>query len=327
MVQGVDVEERLYDISEKAQFAMFLDILTPKPGNVHRYRDHPDTRFIHFTASITRLGHPMLQAAQWGYQLSIADHEPSRIGGLIKLAVQASMEPHGKNTLLGTILLLVPLAAAAGHEISRLKTSKATLHQSLTRILQNTDVEDAVELVRALQIASPGGAIPKSSKWTPEPQAFDFQSPHTIELIHREKYSLCDLQALAASYDSIAEEYTTNFSYTFDTLYPQVTKALNRHPRIEDAVLASYLWALSDRPDSFIQRKKGPQIAEDVMQRAQKVYARIMKMPEARWSDQITPFDDYLRSEGSQLNPGTTADLLSAALFLALLLENIKSIL
>ena len=327
MAQGVDVEEQLWTISQMAQFAMFLDILTPKPGNVHRYRDHPDTRFIHFAASITQLGHPMHKAATWGYQFSVADHESSRIGELIKFAVQAAMEPHGKNTLLGTILLLIPLAAAAGHDITRPKPSKTTLHQSLTRILSNTDVDDAVELVRALQIASPGGAIPKSEEWTDESQTFDFQSPKTIDLIRREKYTLCDLQGLAASYDSIAQEYTTNFAYTFDTLYPQVTKALNRHPRLEDAVLASYLWALSDRADSFIQRKNGTKAAQDVKQRAKKVHSKILKIPESRWMDQISSFDEYLRSEGSQLNPGTTADLLSAALFLALRLGNVKSIL
>lgn len=327
MAQGENVEEQLCGISEKAQFAMFLDILTPKPGNVHRYHDHPDTRFIHFAASITRLGHPLHQAASWGYQFSIANIISSKIGELIKFAVQASMEPHGKNTLLGTILLLVPLSAAAGHEITRPKPSKATLHQSLTRILSNTDVDDAIELVRALQIASPGGAIPKSEEWTDESQAFDFQSPKTIALIRREKYTLCDLQRLAASYDSIAQEYITNFTYTFEVLYPQVIAALNRHPRVEDAVLASYLWALSDRPDSFIQRKNGAKAAQKVMAQAKKVYSRIMKLPESRWMEQVTPFDEALRSEGSQLNPGTTADLLSAALFLALFLGNIKSIL
>ncbi len=327
MVPGVSVEEQLCDISEKAQFAMFLDILTPKPGNVHRYKDHPDTRFIHFVASINNLGYPLHQSAKWGYEFSTVENTPSRIGELIRLAVQASMEPHGKNTLLGTILLLVPLTAAAGHEIPRPQPTKPTLQESLKRILAYTSVEDAIELVHALQAASPGGAIPKTAEWKSRSQAFDFQSPHTIQLIRREKYSLCDLQALAASYDDIAHEYTTNFAYTFDTLYPQVTKALNQHPRTEDAVLASYLWALSDRPDSFIQRKNGATVAQDVMQRAKKVYARIMKLPETSWASQTGSFDEYLRSQGSQLNPGTTADLLSAALFIALFLGNIKSIL
>lgn len=326
MTFDASVERRLCKISEKAQFAMLLDILTPKPGNVHRYRDHPDTRFIHFAASITQLVHPLYKAAEWGYRQQESVNEPQRLGTLIKLAVQASMEPHDKNTLLGTILLLVPLAAAAGNAISPQRMSKAGLRQCLTHILHNTSVDDAVELVRALQIASPGGAIPKSPEWTPRSQALDFQSPHTIRLIRRENYTILDLQALASSYDSIAQEYTNDFAYTFEILYPQVIRALDRHACVEDAVLASYLWALSDRPDSFIQRKRGPQVAKEIMTRAQKIYVRIQKIPARHWSEHLTAFDDYLRSEGSDLNPGTTADLLSGALFIALLLENIKLI-
>jgi len=326
MSHEVNIEERLCEISEKAQFAMLLDILTPKPGNVHRYRDHPDTRIIHFAASITQLIHPLYKAAAWGYQLQSSVVEPKKLGALIKRAVQASMEPHEKNTLLGTILLLIPLAAAAGNAISTQKLSKTSLRQSLTQILHNTNVNDAVELVRALQIASPGGAIPKTPEWTPRSQAFDFQSPHTIGLIRREKYTILDLQALAASFDSIAQEYTTDFVYTFDTLYPQVLRALNRYPHVEDAVLATYLWILSTRPDSFIQRKGGPQAAEEVMVQAQKALSRIQKTPAKNWATHILPFDEYLHSKGSKLNPGTTADLLSGALFIALLLENIKLI-
>ncbi len=327
MSTDAQVEERLRKISEKGQFAMLVDILTPKPGNVHRFRDHPDTRFVHFAASIVQLGYPLYEAARWGYQQSRDDDKLSKLGELMKTAVQASMEPHGKNTLLGTILLLIPLAAAAGYEISRAHTSLMTLHQSLARILQNTSVEDAVELIRALQIANPGGSIPKTPEWTLNSQAFDFQSPRTIELVRREKYSLVDLQALAATYDSIAKEYTTDFAYIFDVLYPQLIQALNQHPRVEDAVLATYLWALSQRPDSFILRKAGSKMAKQVMNRAKKIYTRIIKVSETQWLDKIASFDDYLRAEGSKLNPGTTADLLTSALYLALLLGNIKFIL
>lgn len=320
------VDRRLCAISEKGQFAMMLDVLTPKPGNVHRYQDHPDTRFIHFAASITQLGHPLYSAAQWGYHQALSDQEPSRLGELLKTAVQASMAPHGKNTLLGTILLLIPLAAAAGFDASKARFTILPLHECLSRILQNASVEDAVELIRTLQIASPGGAIPNTPDWTQAHHAFDFQSPKTVDLIRREQYTLRDLQALAASYDTIAEEYTTNFTYTFKTLYPQVQKALNQHPHVEDAVLASYLWALGDRPDSFIKRKAGPQISEEIRARAQKLYTKIIKQPETRWLNQTKPFDEYLRSEDSKFNPGTTADLLTASIFLALLLGDIKTI-
>jgi len=326
MSRELSLEERLWDISEKAQFAMLLDILTPKPGNVHRYRDHPDTRMIHFAASITQLGYPLYQAAQWGSRKWSSKDESSRLGSLIKIGVRASLEPHEKNTLLGTILLLVPLTTAAGYVSSTSKITKNNLRQSLSRILLDATVEDAVNLVRALQIASPGGTKPKSLEWTSTSQAFDFQSPHTINLIRQKAYTLRDLQALASSYDSIAQEYTTDFSYTFDILYPQLLKSLNRYSRLEDAVLDVYLWALGDRPDSLIQRKGGSQVAKDVMERAQKLYTRIQKIRETRWTEYLEPFDDYLRSEGSKLNPGTTADLISGTLFIALLLENVKLI-
>ena len=327
MTSDAQVERRLCEISEQGQLAMFLDILTPKPGNVHRYQDHPDTRFVHFAASITRLGHPLYRAANWGFQLASANEDSIGLGELLKSSVQASMEPHGKNTLLGTILLIIPIAVAAGYDILRSRHTLSSLRSNLSRLLEITTVDDAVELIRTLQIASPGGAIPKTEEWTSTPQAFDFQSPHTIDLIRREEYTLRDLQTLASTYDLIAEEYTTNFSYTFETVYPQLQASLNRHPHIEDAVLITYLWMLAHRPDSFIQRKAGSKIAEEVRKRAKKLHTKVVKAPESRWLKQIEPFDEYLRSEGSKLNPGTTADLLSGALFLALLLQDVKIIL
>jgi triphosphoribosyl-dephospho-CoA synthase len=320
------LEQRLWDISEKGQFALLLDIITPKPGNVHRYRDHPDTRLIHFAASIAYLGYPLYLSAQWGYTQATDSSEESQLGQLLKIAVQKSMAPHEKNTLLGTILVFVPLAAAAGSSLTQSRLTISGLRQQLTRILKATTVEDAVKLVQALQIAAPGGSIPKTPNWTPKSKAFNFQSPHTINLIRREKYTLCDLQNLASTYDAIAQEYTTDFSYILETLYPQLTSTLNRYNRIEDAILATYLSALAQRPDSLIRRKVGTQKAEEVMHRAKKLNTKISQLPPKRWADDIQTLDNYLRSEGSTLNPGTTADLLSGAVYLALLLENIKLI-
>jgi triphosphoribosyl-dephospho-CoA synthase len=326
MPQEINVEERLCSISEKAQLAMLFDILTPKPGNVHRYKDHHDTRLVHFAASITRFAHPVYQAARWGFHRNQSPQSASKLGELIKLALQASMKPHRKNTLLGTILLILPLAVAAGYEVPRSKWSPSTLRQSLSRILRQSTIDDAVELIRTLQIANPGGAKPKTPHWTEDSQAFDFQSPRTIEAIRREKYTLMDLQALAAHYDAIAEEFTTDFRYTFESLYPRFIKALNQHPRVEDAVLISYLWALGERPDTFIQRKAGSDAAQLVTKKAHKLHNRLLDLPEDRWQKELTTFDDHLRSEGSRLNPGTTADLLSAAVFLALLCNKIQRI-
>jgi triphosphoribosyl-dephospho-CoA synthetase len=62
------------------------------------------------------------------------------------------------------------------------------------------------------------------------------------------------------------------------------------------------------------------------MMQAQKVLSRIQKTSAKHWATHISPFDEYLHSKGSSLNPGTTADLLSGTLFIALLLGNISLI-
>jgi triphosphoribosyl-dephospho-CoA synthetase len=53
----------------------------------------------------------------------------------------------------------------------------------------------------------------------------------------------------------------------------------------------------------------------------------MLRTPEAQWTELMKPFDEYLHSRGSALNPGTTADLLSAAIYVALLVGDITSIL
>ncbi len=307
------IVDKIWEIAEKGQFAVFLDIITPKPGNVNRYHDHPDTRLIHFGASITRLAPPLYYAAIAGYEQQV------HLGELIKTAVQRTMGPHNKNTLLGTILLLIPLAVAAGSCLRTKLNSQHQLHIMLKELLNNTTVEDAIEVIRALQIANPGGAIPQSPEWKAEQQALNFQSPRTLQLIQKEGYTLLTLQKLAAKYDDVAKEYATNFSYIFDELYPQFIQALNHYSIIENAVLATFMWALSQRPDTFILRKVGLETANMIKLQAQEYYQRLLRTPNRQWQTLLKPFDDHLRSQGSTLNPGTTADLLSGAIFVALL--------
>jgi triphosphoribosyl-dephospho-CoA synthase len=310
------------------QLAALLDIVTPKPGNVHRYRDHPDTRLVHFAASIARLGQPFYQAASRGAESSKST-EPLRLalGELMENAVRASMAPHGKNTLLGTILVLCPLAVAAGYLAMTPSVSTKLLREALSRILHASTVEDALALVETLQMARPGGSAPKTPAWTERQQAFDFQSPRVMEAIQRNKYTLLDYLALAASYDAVAEEYATDFAFIFEALYPQVIRFLDRCASIECAILAAYIWALSQRPDTFIQRKVGLEAAGEVTARARVLYEKMLHTPEAHWIELSKPFDEYLHSQGSALNPGTTADLLSAAIYVALLVGDITSIL
>jgi len=180
MPHNAAVEERLWEAAWKGQLAVLLDIATPKPGNVHRYRDHPDVRLIHFAASAARLAHPLYQAALRGSQAQQQDPQNPKVGlgELIEQAVRATMAPHSKNTLLGTILLFIPLAAAAGLQAHSPRLTPTLLRQALTSLLQATTTEDALTLIRALQVARPGGSTPKTQAWTPTHQALDYRSPN-----------------------------------------------------------------------------------------------------------------------------------------------------
>ncbi len=52
-----------------ATLAALLEVsASPKPGNVHRMRDRPDTRYEHFLAGSVALGGAMWRMAVRGYE-------------------------------------------------------------------------------------------------------------------------------------------------------------------------------------------------------------------------------------------------------------------
>jgi triphosphoribosyl-dephospho-CoA synthase len=267
-------------------------------------------------------------AAQRGAELH-DKQEASKVGlgKLIRLATQATISPHGKNTLLGTILLLIPLAASAGIDALSSRFVPDLLQKGITRLLKETTTEDAVELVQALKIAKPGGGTPKTTKWTSKHESLDYRSPQTVSQLRTEGYTLRSYLELSAPYDAVSHEYATDFAYTFDVLYLQFLHALNCYTTAENAALITFMWELGQRPDTFIQRKAGPVAAEEVRNRANSLHEKMTNTPEDQWLKLLAPFDKYLHSKDSQLNPGTTADLLSAAIYVALLAENLTTLL
>ena len=67
--------------ADQAQLAMMLEVCaSPKPGNVDRCHDYPDTRLEHFLAS-TLMVRPVLERAE---------QRAAGIGTLIREAVQAT---------------------------------------------------------------------------------------------------------------------------------------------------------------------------------------------------------------------------------------------
>ena len=125
---------------------------------------------------------------------------------------------------------------------------------------------------------------------------------------------------LAQERDSIAREYVTDFAITFQIGYPAVREAWHAASNQASAVVQSYLALLARVPDTLIARKRGIETAAEVSERA----AAALALGGALTSpgrEAVADLDRMLRDERHTLNPGTTADLTTAAIFLFLLRE------
>ncbi|HYY06644.1 MAG TPA: triphosphoribosyl-dephospho-CoA synthase, partial [Candidatus Limnocylindria bacterium] len=97
-----------------------------------------------------------------------------------------------------------------------------------------------------------------------------------------------------------------------------LTAALGDGLRPRDAIVELTLGLLAAVPDTLIARKRGPEAAGRVTAGARQVLAD-GGVRSARGRTALAGFDASLRQDGNALNPGTTADLVTAVLFVALL--------
>jgi triphosphoribosyl-dephospho-CoA synthase len=173
--------------------------------------------------------------------------------------------------------------------------------RDLEQVLSRLNVDDARRAYEAIRLANPGGLgdTPKQ----------DVREEPTVTLL--------EAMRLAADRDLIARQYANGFADVFDFGVPAFLDAFDRFGCVEAAVIDSQLRWLAEYPDSLIARKNGPAVAEDVRRRAGEVL-RLggIATPEGRRAG--VALDRHLRSDGNRLNPGTTADLITACLFVAL---------
>jgi len=296
------------EIGSALQLAILLEVSAyPKPGNVHRTRDFKRTRFEHFLASASVLGSQFRLAALRGATIAQDSRDAKlMIGERIKSAVEACSEwQHGGNTSLGSILLLVPIAYAAGMIRPRSRLTPAMIRQNLKRVVRRTTPTDVVNVYEAIRVATPGGI-----GTAPELDANDDDS---IAEIQRRGLSLLDIFRISTSYDSISSEWANDFSITFEIGLPALTRELRSTGDINKAIVDTYLKILCKIPDTLIARKQGEETARQVTLRAKRVMKLGgMKTPQGRRA--VLQMDRELRRQGNEWNPGTTADLTASAL-------------
>jgi len=298
-----------------ATLAALLEVSAyPKPGNVHRTRDLPDTRYEHFLAAGVAIGKSMGRLAVRGYEAEGGLRRWSEIGlgGLILEAVTDSLAwQGGGNVNLGVVLLFAPMAAAAGSILMRRKTVDVSdLRGKLELVTRSTTPEDAALVYEAIRAAM----TPRVLGEVNELDVYDPES--TSELVER-GLTLIDVFGLCSRRDHICREWTTGFSVTFEEGYPYLKAALGSVDG-NTAIVDTFLHILSGNPDTLIARKSGKALAEEVSGRAGRILEEGGSGSEVG-GEMIRSLDDELAEAGGALNPGTTADLTASSLFVALL--------
>lgn len=208
------------------------------------------------------------------------------LGQAVLNAVAATRARVGRNTNLGMILLLAPLSAAKG----------ALSPEGVEDILQRTTAEDCRFVYEAIRLARPGGLGRTNQA--------DVHDTPTISLV--------EAMRLAADRDLVARQYVTDFAAVFRISNQFSATEL---PALEREIITAYLEQLACQPDSLIARKCGVATAKDASKRARLALDR----------GQLRELDEWLRGDGNRRNPGTTADLIAAGLFVAIRAGRIPS--
>jgi triphosphoribosyl-dephospho-CoA synthase len=209
------------------------------------------------------------------------------VGETVLAGVRATRAVAGANTNLGIALLLAPLARAA------------VLGVGVDTVLAALTVDDARAAYVAIRVAGAGGLD--------DPVEHDVRDEPTV--------TLREAMAAAAGRDAIAAEYAGGYELTFELGLPALRAALDSGLAPREAIVELALRILAAVPDTLIARKRGPVEAERVSAGA----ARVLAAGGVRAPAALAGFDASLRADGNALNPGATADLVTAVLFVALL--------
>jgi len=306
--------EKAEYISRCLELAILLEVSAhPKPGNVHRTSDFQETRYEHFLASAVAIAPHFKYAARRGLLVSASKISPDKvgIGGIIKKAVESmSMWQHGGNTLLGSIILLSPVAVAAGMTLAEEKFSLTKLRENVRVIVESSTPIDAVDVYEAIEIAKPEG-LGKAPK-------LDVTDPTSKQKILDDHVTLFEVFKIASEYDSIASEWVNNYPITFELGYPYFTQQLKETNDVNTATVHMFLKILSEVPDTFIARKVGLAKAKKISAEAGQVLEKGgLTTPSGR--NLLQKFDKKLRDPAHELSPGTTADITEAVLAISIL--------
>lgn len=210
-----------------------------------------------------------------------AVHQP--LGRTILDAVRASRAVTRSNANLGIVLLIAPLAAADDP-------------RGVDGVLDRLTAADAADVWQAIALAAPGGMGTSDRDDVSGPAPADLRAA----------------MEQAAPHDTIARLWAHGYAELFNGLVQDLAAELAAGLPLFDAIVRCQLRQLAREPDTLIARRHGRATAADVSRAAADVLAA-----GAGWREAAARFDATLRAP-RRLNPGTTADLVAAAVYILL---------
>ncbi|RQG86150.1 triphosphoribosyl-dephospho-CoA synthase [Natrarchaeobius halalkaliphilus] len=278
--------------AQNAQLALLLEVAgTPKPGNVDRRRDLDDLRFEHFLAGAV--------GAQRGLEMAA---NGAAVGRSFEVAIEGMSDQRGDNTQFGALLLTVPLVRAAREELSP---------SAVESVVEGTTVDDAAAFYRAFEHVDVFVSDPPE-----EMESLDVRRGRdAVPTLEDRSLTLFDVLERSVPGDDVAREWVYGFERSF--LASELLATANGTPL--DRTAAVFLSLLAERPDTLIAKRHGDAVAREVTDRASELLDRdaLETEPEA-----VETFADELVERG--VNPGTTADVTAAGLFIALECETLE---
>jgi len=251
-----------------------------KPGNVHPFAAFSDTTYLDFVLSAAAMA-PVLDDALF-----------RGIGPTVLEAVRRTQKVVRRNTNLGIVLLLAPLAAVPPH---------SPLPLGIGAILDATTRMDSRCVYEAIRMARPGG----------------LGTAEAEDIADEPSRPLRDVMRLAAERDAVARQYANGFREVFTIGLPAIQEGLQAGRGLEAAIILGFLRIMATCPDTLIGRKRGQAEAEEAARRAETVL-------QAGWPTGpsshafLNELDAWLRADGNHRNPGASADLVTASLYAAL---------
>jgi len=286
------------EIAKIAQIASALEVSGyPKPGNVHRTRDYDDMVFEDFVISGIVIGDTIREAC------NDVDVENPLLGKYILQAVAETDRWIKNNTNLGIVMMTTPIAVAAA-----ISDNFDEIRPNVVKLMANTSVDDACDLYDAINIADAGGMGDQDE--------YDVASDNAKQELMDNNQTMYDVLKISAPWDMLAREMTSDMPAVFELGYPTYHK-IKEEKSLNDACVLTFLTILSEVPDTLISRKYG----SDEALKISMMTRDLLKLKDSDdFAERLQEFDDYLFDNG--YNPGTTADLTAASIFVSNLKSN-----